>query len=362
MTKKFKIISVSFVSLLLAAVLTVSFFSYQFLATGMSSDATEILFDVSPGASMTQIVNDLQDKGFIRNAHLFMFYARFKKLNSKLKVGEYALNKTMSANQILATLASGKSVTRNFTVAEGLNVYDIAEIFQQSGIGTKEEFFNLIHDKAFIKSLLGEELESLEGYLYPETYKITKFESMKSIVTQMVKQFLTVWAKYDAMAKQKQWTRNQVITFASIVEKETGAGFERPLVSSVFHNRLQQKIKLQTDPTVLYGVAVAKGQMPINISKADLLNPTRYNTYTNYGLPPTPISNPGEDAIKATFMPATSKYLFFVSKNDGTHIFTENYADHNSAVKKFQIDPKAHEGKSWRDLKKNAPKIQSKKN
>jgi UPF0755 protein len=317
----------------------------------MSNDTTEVLFDVAPGASMSQIVSDLQNKGFVRNGNLFLMYARFRKMNSKLKVGEYALNKTMTPDQILSVLASGKSVTRNFTVAEGLNIYDIGDIFEKSGIGTKEEFYSLVHDKVFIKSLLNEDLESLEGYLFPETYKITKFENQKSIVTQMVKRFLTVWAKYDEMAKQKKWTRNQIVTFASIVEKETGAGFERPLVSSVFHNRLEQKIKLQTDPTVLYGMAVIKGHMPNNISKADLLTPTRYNSYTNFGLPPTPISNPGEDAIKATFLPATTKYFFFVSKNDGTHVFSENYAAHNAAVKAYQVNPKAREGKSWRDLK-----------
>ncbi|MFZ3229572.1 MAG: endolytic transglycosylase MltG [Pseudobdellovibrio sp.] len=355
MTKKVKFFLLSFIVLIVAAVVTVSFFAYQFLGTGMSKDATEILFDVSPGASMTQIVKDLEDRGFIRNASLFLAYARIKKINTKLKVGEYALNKTMTADQILSALSSGKSVTRNFTIAEGLNVFDVAEIFEQSGIGTKVDFFALIRDKEFAKSLLGEEVETLEGYLFPETYKITKFETMKSIVTQMVKHFLVVWAKYEDLAKQQKWTRNQIITFASIVEKETGAGFERPLVSSVFHNRLAQKIKLQTDPTVLYGIAINKGQMPTNVTKTDLQTPTRYNSYTNYGLPPTPISNPGEDAIKATFLPAQTKYLFFVSKNDGTHVFTENYAAHSAAVKKYQLDAKAREGKSWRDLKAASP-------
>lgn len=274
-------------------------------------------------------------------------------MNSSLKVGEYSLNKSFTLNQILATLVSGKSVTRNLTIAEGLNLYDIAGIFEQSGLGTKSDFMTMVHDKEFIKSLLGEELESLEGYLFPETYKITKFESPKNVVSQMVRQFLAVWGKYDALAKQRKWTRNQLITFASIVEKETGAGFERPLVSSVFHNRLTKKMKLQTDPTVLYGLAVKKGEMPLNISKLDLQTPSRYNTYTNFGLPPTPISNPGEDAINAAFQPATSKFLFFVSKNDGTHVFSETYANHNVAVRNFQMNPKAREGKSWRDLKKN---------
>lgn len=336
--------------------MAISFFTFQFLGSGVSEDTTEILFDVPPGTNMTQIASDLQQKGLIRNAQFFLLFTRFKKMNSHLKVGEYSLNKSLTPEQILATIVSGKSVTRNLTIAEGLSIFEIAGIFEQSNLGSKKEFLELVHNKEFIKPLLGENLESLEGYLFPETYKITKFENMKNIVTQMVRQFLIIWARYDVLAKQRHWTRNQLITFASIIEKETGAGFERPLVSSVFHNRLIKKMKLQTDPTVLYGLALIKGDMPINISKIDLLTPTRYNSYTNYGLPPTPICNPGEDAIKAALQPAATKYLFFVSKNNGTHVFSETYAKHTIAVKNFQINEKAREGKSWRDLNLNKKK------
>ncbi len=347
-----KILSIGIFSFIAAIALAVSFFTLQFVNSGVSEDRTEILFDVAPGSNMTQIAMDLEGKSLVRNAKLFLFYSRIKKMNSKLKVGEYSLHQSMTPNQILEVLSSGKSVTRNLTIAEGLSIFDIAEILEKSGVGEKKDFFALVYDKEFIKSLLQEDLSSLEGYLFPETYKITKFESMKSIVTQMVKRFLTVWSRFEAQAKQKGWSRNQVMTFASIVEKETGASFERPLVSSVFHNRLTKKMRLQTDPTVLYGVALKNGAMPINITKVDLLTPTKHNTYTNYGLPPTPISNPGEDAIKATFAPANSKYLYFVSKNDGTHIFSENYGSHNTAVRSFQMNSKARDGKSWRDLEK----------
>lgn len=352
MTKKVKLFLIGISCSLIAIIVAVSFFANQFLGSGVSNDTAEILFDVPPGSGMTQIAFDLEQKGLIRNGNLFMFYARFKKMTSRLKIGEYSLNRSLTPDQILNILASGKSVTRNLTIAEGLNIFDIAGIFEQTNLGSKQEFIALVRDKEFIKSLLGEEVESLEGYLFPETYKITKFEGMKSVATQMVRQFLTVWSRYEALAQQKKWTRNQLITFASIVEKETGAGFERPLVSSVFHNRLVKKMKLQTDPTVLYGVALEKGEMPTNISKLDLLTPTRHNSYTNYGLPPTPICNPGEEAIRAAFQPAKTNYLFFVSKNDGTHVFSETYANHNNAVKGFQVNAKAREGKSWRDLKK----------
>ncbi len=207
---------------------------------------------------------------------------------------------------------------------------------------------------------MGEKQNSLEGYLFPETYKVTKFDTPKEIITQMVKRFLSVYeelapdiAQFQQRYPQRKWNRHQIVTFASIVEKETGAAQERPMISSVFHNRLNINMKLQTDPTVIYGQALLSGVVSKNITKQDLLTPTSHNTYTIYGLPPTPISNPGRDSLLAALNPANSKYLYFVSQNDGTHRFSESLEAHNSAVKTFQLNPKAREGKSWRDLKKN---------
>ena len=320
----------------------------------MSSDQTEIIFEVTPKTILSQLAADLEAKGLIRQSHIFLGYTRLKKLSSKIKVGEYSLNKAMNTDEILSVLVSGKSISRNLTIAEGLNLFDIGEILEKSGVGPKEEFIQLVHDREFIKSLLGEELESLEGYLFPETYKVTKYDTVRSVVVQMVKRFLAVWKDIEPLAQKMNWTRAQVVTFASIVEKETGAPNERPLVSSVFHNRLVKKMRLQTDPTVMYGMALQQGHMPMNISKNDLLTPTRYNSYTNYGLPPTPISNPGKESLIAAVQPATSGYLYFVSQNNGTHVFSESLQQHNAAVQKTQLDPKAREGKSWRDLSKKS--------
>lgn len=322
----------------------------------MSPDKTEILFDVSPGATLSQISQELQQKGLIRNSKAFQFYAKSQGLASQLKVGEYALSKNMSPDAMLAVLVSGKSVARAVTIAEGLNIFDVAEIFEKNKIGTREEFLQLVRDPIFIRSLLGEDLPSLEGYLFPETYKVTKFEGTRSVIAQMVKRFLSVWGEFEAQAQQKNWSRHKVITFASIVEKETGASFERPLVSSVFHNRLQKNMRLQTDPTVLYGMAMKMGRMPTNITKSDLLTPTPYNSYTNAGLPPTPIANPGRAAIAATLNPEPSKYIYFVSQNNGTHVFSETLEQHNRAVQQYQLNAKARENKSWRDLKEKENK------
>lgn len=342
--------------------MALAFFGYQFLHTGISSDSTEVLFDVNPGQSMPAVAANLENAKLVKSAKLFQWYSRYRGMNPKLKRGEYALNAAMTPDEILAVITSGKSVARNFTVPEGLNMWDIAELLEKNNYGTKQEALALFRDREFIQSLLGENLDSLEGYLFPETYKVTKFDSQKDIVIQMVRRFLTVYAEiqpditvFKQAFPQRRWSRNQLVTFASIVEKETGAKEERPLVSSVFHNRLDKNMRLQTDPTVLYGVALVRGQMPKNITRNDLLTPTRHNTYTNYGLPPTPISNPGKEALLAAMKPRPSKYLYFVSHNDGTHRFSENLEAHNAAVKTFQMNPKARAGKSWRDLNKKPP-------
>jgi UPF0755 protein len=351
LTKKTKVAGFGLVSISIAVAAVVLFFGYQLLKAPVSSDKTEVVFDVSPGTSLVQISNDLQAKGLIRHSKAFQVYAKTKGIAAKFKVGEYALNPAMTPEEIMNVLVSGKSIARNITIAEGLNIFDIAEILEKNGIGTKEDFFKLVNDRVFIKSLLGEDLKSLEGYLFPETYKVTKFEGQRSVLTQMVNRFLTVWKELEPLAKQKGWTRNQVVTFASIVEKETGASFERPMVSSVFHNRIKKNMRFQTDPTIMYGIALKQGKMPTNITKNDLLTPAPYNSYTNAGLPPTPISNPGKEALRATLQPAQTNYLFFVSQNNGTHVFSETMEQHNKAVQNFQLNAKARENKSWRDLK-----------
>lgn len=352
MTKKAaKLGFFSFFCVVVAATAVAGFFVYQLVMTPAGNGQAEIIFDVEPGHTLNRISANLEEQQLIRSARLFQYYAKFRGVGSQLKVGEYALTQSMTPDQIIAVLMSGRSVARKITFAEGLNVFDLAQIFEKNELATAEEFMKLVHDKQFIKSLLGEELTSLEGYLYPETYQITKFDGARGLLTQMVRRFVQVWnTEIEPVAKNSGWTRNQIVIFASIVEKETGAAFERPLVSSVFHNRIQKKMRLQTDPTVLYGKAMKLGKMPNNITRSDLVTPTAYNTYTIPGLPPTAIANPGKDALLATLRPAKTSYIFFVSRNDGTHVFSETLQQHNQAVRDFQLNPKARENRSWRDL------------
>lgn len=312
----------------------------------------EVLFEVHQGESFVQVVKELEKAGLIRDAQMFSLFSKLKGEAGKMKVGEYAIQGDMFPSEVLAIINSGKSIGRSLTIPEGMNIYEISEMWEEEGFGTKEQIIELVKDKAFIQSLLDENVDSLEGYLFPETYKLTKFTDAKKFLTMMVKKFNAVWAEVAPRAQALGWSRHQVVTLASIVEKETGAPEERPMISSVFHNRLAKGMMLQTDPTVIYGKAESLGKMVISITRADLTTPTKYNTYTIKGLPPGPIANPSKEALIAATEPAKSEYFYFVSKNQGTHTFSKEYKDHLEAVKKFQIDPKAREGKSWRDLKK----------
>ena len=347
----------SYVVLLLAVVALVAalgggfaFLSYQFLNTRASDVAQDVVYEVTPGKGFNTIAVELEQKGLIKNSLFFTAYARIRGDRSKVKVGEYLLRTNMVPMEILNTITSGKSIARSFTVSEGLSIYEISELYQKEGFGTAEDFMKWIRDPQLIRSLLGESQESLEGYLFPETYMLTKYTDTKTLISNMVRRFLYVYNEVIPMAEVQGMSRHQIVTLASIIEKETGAPEERPVISSVFHNRLLKRMRLQTDPTVIYGKAEKTGKIELNITRADLTTPTRYNTYVIYGLPPGPIANPGKEALLAAVKPATSNYLFFVSQNDGTHVFSEDYSGHNKAVQRFQLDRKAREGRSWREL------------
>lgn len=351
MKKSTLVVLVGIVSLVIALGASASFVAYTFLNSSPSQDNTPVIYEVTPGQGFNVVAKDLENRGVIRNATAFSFYARLLKERGNIKRGEYELRASMKPAEVLKVITSGKSIARPFTVAEGLNIYEIADLYEKQGFGSKAEFLALAKDKNLAQQLLGEPTDSLEGYLFPETYMITKFDSTKELITSMVRRFLAVYQELGADAVLPGWSRKQIVTLASIVEKETGAKEDRPLVSSVFHNRLTKKMKLQTDPTILYGIADLTGSMPTDIRREDILKPTRYNTYVINALPPGPISNPGRESLLATLKPAPSQYLYFVSRNDGTTVFSGDLSKHNKAVQTFQLNPKAREGKSWRDLK-----------
>jgi UPF0755 protein len=325
----------------------------QFGSYPASSDTTEQLFEVTHGKTFRGIIHELADKKLIRSEKLFFWYAKLTGRAGKMKVGEYALSPSMRPGEILSVINSGISVGREFTVSEGLNIYEIADLYQQQNFGTRDEFLKACHDKMFLKQLLGEDIDSCEGYLFPETYQLTKFTTTKELLAKMIKKFTEVYALIQPQNHFQSWTRNQIVTLASIIEKETGAPEERPEISAVFHNRLQKGMLLQTDPTILYGLTDLAGHNVMSIGHEDIHRPTKYNTYVIRGLPPGPIANPGREAMLAAMNPANVNYLYFVSKNDGTHIFSVKYEDHAKAVHEYQKNALAREGHSWRELQKN---------
>ena len=323
----------------------------QFLFEGPEKVGREVIYEVKMGQSFNSIARDLQARGLIKSAEAFRIYARFTRQIPNVKVGEYLFNTAMTPPQVMAVITSGYSVTRALTIPEGYTTFEIADLLEMKGFATRAEVMKLCFDKAFVKKVLGVERPSLEGYLYPETYMLTKYMGAEKILSEMVKTFKENFAKVPRPFPF-DWTDYKVITMASIIEKETGSPHERQLISSVFNNRIKKNMRLQTDPTIIYAKALKSGRIVSDIKKSDLTWEHPYNTYMRAGLPPGPISNPGFEAMKAAVNPAITDFLFFVSQNDGTHIFSETYEKHAAAVRKFQLNRNAREGKSWRDLSK----------
>lgn len=343
-----------FLVLLLLGVIVaggIAWTAFSFLNTSASGSGETIVFEVRPGESFKTIAARLESQGLVSSARMLELYGRFLNVGSKVRVGEYAIRQDAKPKDILSVITSGRSIEYSITVQEGYNVFEIADLVQKRGIASREEFLQLVRDPKLIQELLGEQAPSLEGYLFPETYNITKFTGARGLVKMMVARFKENYQKVAAMGGS-QMNRKDLITLASIIEKETGAPEERPMISSVFHNRMRIGMKLQTDPTVIYGIWEKSGIWDRNISRNDLLTPTRYNTYSFSGLPYGPIANPGFEAMRAAAFPEKSDYLFFVSRNDGTHIFSRDLAGHLRGVKEYQLNSKNREGKSWRDLQK----------
>lgn len=340
-------------TVLLLLMAAVGYFAYQNLLQAPQQPGEAKIFEVKKGETGRQIIDRLDQEGLIKSKKAFYVYARLTGMAGRIRVGEYEVSTGLSALDLVNKLASGKSVERALTVQEGINLFEIADLYEASGFGKKRDFINLVFDKALIRSLLGEDIPCLEGYLFPDTYHLDKYAGPRKLIEEMVQNFLKNYQEVVGAANLPNgMTRHQFITFASMVEKETGAAEERPVIASVFYNRLKKGMRLQSDPTIIYGMARRTGSMPLNIRKADILTPSPFNTYTVEGLPHGPIANPGKESLKAALKPATSEYLYFVSRNNGTHVFTTNYKDHNKAVTEWQRTRANREGKSWRDRAK----------
>jgi UPF0755 protein len=296
-------------------------------------DTKDMVVNIPSGQTFRATTAILFKAGIIKSPFKFNMVARLKGYDKRLKAGEYSLSASMPPTQVLEKLVKGEVKLYKLTLPEGLNIYQIAGLVAQAGFAEQTAFIENATDTTFAQEY-GISAGTFEGYLYPETYYFPKNAGTKTIITSMVKRFWLIFRpEWKERGKQLGFSIHQVVTLASIIEKETGAPFERPLISSVFHNRLKRKMRLESDPTVIYGLKNFDG----NLNRKHLETLTPYNTYKIRALPPGPISNPGSESLKAALYPADTKYIYFVSKKNNTHQFSTNLKDHNQAVRKYQL-------------------------
>jgi UPF0755 protein len=321
----------------LVLVLVAGFVTARYLAEpyrGYSAD--EIFVNVPVGSGVNAIGRRLVDAGVVRNIYAFRLAMWLGGNVRTLKAGEYRFAGSLRPAEVIDRLARGDVYLRPITFPEGLTIVEMAEGFASHELGTREDFVTAAHDTSLVRSL-DATAPDLEGYLFPETYALTRGASARVLIEQMTKRFLEVYdedLRRDAAARGL--TTRAVVTLASLIEKETRLAEERPIVSAVYHNRLRLGMGLQCDPTVIYALQKA-GRWNGNLTRDDLRFDSPYNTYRYAGLPPGPIASPGRSSIEASVRPAAATYLYFVSRNDGSHVFATNLDEHNRNVQQYQV-------------------------
>lgn len=300
------------------------------------NDATVLIIDVKPGAALRTTAIKLEKHGIIVSARWLEWLGRLTGRAGRIQPGEYRMSSAMSASKVLNAMVKGEVYLRPVTFPEGITVRELIDKLVADGYGTKEEYEALLYNKALqaeFKVVADGVKVPFEGYLFPSTYLFARGTRPEVIVRAMLTQMDRMFTpERVAQMERLGWNRHQTLTMASIIEKETGVAHERARISAVFHNRLERRMRLQTDPTVIYSIPDYDG----DIRFRDLRRDDPYNTYRHHGLPPGPIANPGEAAIQAALFPDGDQALYFVSRGDGTHIFSDNINDHNRAVRRHQ--------------------------
>ena len=296
----------------------------------------ETFVDIPPGIGPAGIGARLVDAGVVKDAWTFRAAVLISGRARELQAGEYRFDAPMTSLDVVAKIARGDVYTRMLTFREGLTIAEMAQVFEERGFGSAADFTTAAQNAALIRDL-DPAARDLEGYLFPETYALPRRTPASKVVEQMVAGFKQAFAgELRAAAAADGLTVRQAVTLASLVEKETASGKERPLVAAVYRNRLKIRMGMQADPTVIYALLKA-GTYDGNLSREDLQFDSPYNTYRYAGLPPGPIAAPGRAALEATVKPAAVDYLYFVSRNDGTHVFATTLAEHNRNVQTWQI-------------------------
>ena len=309
-------------------------FFYHQATVSVGENTQTIILSIPPGATLKKISTDLKGLSLIRNASAFRLLANIRQKQTHIQVGEYELNQSMLPMDILKAITSGKTVLHPITIPEGYRISEIAELLTKKISINKEIFIKESRNKDLLNKL-NITSKSLEGYLFPETYHFSKHTAEKKIIQTMLSTFQQQMKTKNIQdqIQSSDMSLHEIITLASLIEKETGMNGERKHISSVFHNRLKRKMRLQTDPTVIYAIENFDG----NIRKKDLAIDSPYNTYRYKGLPPGPIASPGIKSIVAALNPIKTNHLYFVSKKNGSHQFSSNLKEHNRAVQKYQL-------------------------
>jgi UPF0755 protein len=296
----------------------------------------EVFVEIPQGASSPEIRRRLIEAGVVSDDSVLRTALWWSGRSRSLQAGEYRFDQPMSPLAVVEKIASGDVYTERLTFPEGLTIAEMAKLFESRGFGPARAFIKAASDPSPIKDL-DPRAPDLEGYLFPETYSLPRRADASRVVGMMVDRFR---ATYDdtlrARAEAQQMTTRHVVTLASLVEKETARADERPLVAAVYRNRLMRRMGMQADPTVVYALMKA-GKYDGNIRREDLSFDSPYNTYRYPGLPPGPIAAPGRASLEAALAPADVPYLYFVSRNDGSHVFAATLKEHNANVYQYQV-------------------------
>ncbi|NLJ99757.1 MAG: endolytic transglycosylase MltG [Clostridia bacterium] len=305
------------------------FIHYSTSAVGVDNHVIHVTIDNN--STTSQIASRLKDQGVIRSEYLFRIYTRLTKTDQGLKAGEYHFDGHWTIPQVVERLKEGTVKTLSFTIPEGYNVLQISRLLESEGVVDAGKFLHTFETGKFEFPYLGQNERnkySLEGFLFPDTYKISPKTNEKEIIQMMLENFTRIYGpEYQHRAEELGLSVHEVVTLASIVEREAKIEKERPIIAAVFHNRLKKGMRLQSCATVQY----ALGEIKDELLYEDLDVQSPYNTYLNQGLPPGPICSPGEASIKAVLYPADVSYLYFVAKEDGHHAFSDTYEGHLSA-------------------------------
>lgn len=312
--------------------LTIAVYIAVQLLSPLPVGSKTIEIQIPKGATFRQAVEIFSREGVIRDKNFFILAGRITGLDRRIRAGYYQIYRPMDALDLLRILKDGQIIEFAVTVIEGDSLHEIAGKLSEKGIVTKEAFLALASDAKFLYAF-DIDSPSAEGYLFPDTYRIPKGMEPRETVAMMINN-LRGKLTFEMMERMEElgFSENEILTLASIIEKEAVTDDERAVISAVYHNRLKKRIPLQADPTAIYGIKGSKEKILLS----DLKRKTPYNTYVVRGLPPGPIASPGIKSIMAALYPADAPYIYFVSNNDGTHTFSVTLAEHNAAVKAYR--------------------------